>query len=181
MVEVTAQAMADSTNAAWIPVIGTLGGVAVTALVGVLTAWLTQRSQYHRTEHEHRLQVERELRAARRDSYVRYIVSAQNVFDRAADLYVKNRVAPRDITEFVLQPPHELAEVLVRNETCRVETLLLAEEQVRAALKDYDHELKSFWKAVGSGNESDESGIWKSETTAYHRLIAVMQADVSAR
>lgn len=107
-------------------------------------------------------------------------MSAQNVFDRAADLYVKNRAEPLDIGEFVLHPPQELAEVLARNETCRVEALLLAGEQVRAALRDYDDQLKAFWKAVGSGTESDRSETWKSETSAYHRLIAIMQADVSA-
>lgn len=176
----TAQATTDSMNVAWITVIGTLGGVLVAALLGLLTAFLTQRAQYQRTEQEHRFQVERELRAARRDSYVRYVVSAQNVFDRAADLYVKNRGAPRDITEFVLRPPQKLAEVLAQNETCRVEVLLRADEEVRAALKDYDDQLKAFWKAVGSGTESDESKTWKSETAAYHRLIATMQADLSA-
>jgi hypothetical protein len=173
------QAAAVSVNVAWITVIGTLGGVVVTALLGVITVLLTQRSQYRRTEQEHRFQVERELRTAQRDSFVRYIVSAQNVFDRAADLYVKNRAVPLDIGEFVLHPPRDLAEVLARNETCRVEALLLAGEQVRAALRDYDDQLKAFWKAVGSGTESDRSETWKSETTAYHRLIAIMQADVS--
>jgi hypothetical protein len=173
-------AEADSVNVAWITVIGTLGGVSITALVGVVTALLGQRSQYRRTEQEHRLQGERDLRIARRDSYVRYIVSAQNVFDRAADLYVKNRASPLDLTEFVLEPPQELAEVLVQNETCRVEVLLLASDQVGVALQDYDHHLKAFWKAVGSGNESDHSETWNSETSAYHRLIAIMQTDVSA-
>jgi hypothetical protein len=141
---------------------------------------LTQRWQYRRAEQEHRRQVERELRTARQDSYVRYIVSAQNVFDRAAGLYIKNRVAPLDVTEFVLQPPQELAEVLARNETCRVEVLLLADEQVRVALRDYDGQLKAFWKEVGSGTGSDQSETWKAETSAYHRLIAIMQADLSA-
>lgn len=117
------QAAAVSVNVAWITVIGTLGGVVVTALLRVVTALLTQRSQYRRTEQEHRFQVERELRTAQRDSYVRYIVSAQNVFDRAAGLYVKNRAEPLDIGEFVLHPSQHLAEVLARNETCRVEAL----------------------------------------------------------
>ena len=43
----------------WITVIGTLGGVVVTALLGVVTVLLTQRSQYRRTEQEHRFQMER--------------------------------------------------------------------------------------------------------------------------
>jgi hypothetical protein len=176
----TAQAAADNLNVAWITVAGTLGGVVVTAILGLLTAFLTQRSQYRRTEQEHSLQIQRDLRTARRDSYVRYIVSAQTVFDQAARLYIQNRTGPVDIAEFTLQPPQELADALIRNETCRVEVLLLAGEQVRAALEGYDNELKAFWRAVGSGTESDESEAWKSETAAYHRLIATMRAEVSA-
>ena len=152
----------------------------VTAVLGLLTAFLTQRSQYRRTEQEHGLQIQRDLRSARRDSYVRYIVSAQTIFDRAAGLYVQNRAAPVNIAEFTLQPPQELADALIRNETCRVEVLLLAGEQVRTALEGYDDQLRVFWKAVGSGTESDESEAWKSETAAYHRLIATMRAEVSA-
>jgi hypothetical protein len=176
----TFQAAAGNVSVAWITVVGTLGGVVAAALLGLLTAFLTQRWQYRRNEQDHRFRVEGKLRTARRDCYVRYIVSAQNVFDRAYDLYLKNRAAPAEVAEFTLQPPQELADALVRNETCRVEVLLLAGEQVRAALKEYDNELRAFWKAVGTGTESEESETGNAEATAYHRLIASMQADVSA-
>jgi hypothetical protein len=49
------QAAAVSVNVAWITVFGTLGGVVVTALLGVVTVLLTQRSQYRRTEQEQTL------------------------------------------------------------------------------------------------------------------------------
>jgi hypothetical protein len=176
----TFQSAADSVNVAWITVVGTLGGVVVTALLGVLTAFLTQRSQYRRSEQEHRFMVEGELRTARRDCYVRYIVSAQNVFDRSYDLYLKNQAAPVEVAEFALQPPQALLDALVRNETGRVEVLLLAGEQVRAALKEYDDRLRAFWKALGSGTESEDSETGNAEATAYHGLISSMQADVSA-
>jgi hypothetical protein len=80
-------------------------------------------------------------------------VSAQNVFDRAADSYVKNRVAPRTITEFALQPPQELVEVLVRNETCRVETLLLAGEQLRSGMQWISKEVRVTFVRPGSRRE----------------------------
>jgi hypothetical protein len=174
------QVAADATSVAWITVIGTLGGVVVTATVGMLTASLTLRSQRERTEREHRFAVESDVRKARRDSYVRYIVSAQKVFDTAAFLYVENRAAPLDVAEFVLQPPAALAHALIGNETCRVEALLLASDPVRTVLEEFDERLKQFWKGVGSGNDSDQSESWKSENRAYHKLIAEMRADVSA-
>jgi hypothetical protein len=176
----TFEAAASNADVAWITVAGTLGGVVVTAAFGVLTAFLTQQWQYRRSEQQHRFEVERELRTARRDCYVRYIVSAQNVFDRSYDFYLKNRAAPVQVAEFALQPPQVVNDALARNETCRVEALLLAGDEVRAALKEYDDRLRGFWKAAGSGSESEESEIGQAEATAYHQLIASMQADVSA-
>lgn len=175
----TAQAAASNADVAWITVAGTLGGVVVTAAFGVLTAFLTHQWQYRRGEQEHRFDVERELRTARRDCYVRYIVSAQNVFDRSYDFYLRNRAAPVPVAEFALRPPQVVNDALARNETCRVEVMLLAGDEVRAALKEYDDRLRVFWKAIGSGSESDESETGQAETTAYHQLIARMQADVS--
>ena len=175
----TFEAAASNADVAWITLAGTLGGVVVTASFGVLTAFLAQQWQYRRSEQEHRFEAERELRTARRDCYVRYVVSAQNVFDRSYDFYLKNRAAPAQVAEFALQPPQVLSDALVRNETCRVEVLLLAGDEVRAAVKEYDDRLRAFWKAVGSGSESDESEIGQAEATAYHQLIARMQVDVS--
>jgi purine-cytosine permease-like protein len=60
----TVEAAASSTDIAWITVAGTLGGVVVTALLGMLTAVLVERSQHRRKEQEQRFQVEREMCAA---------------------------------------------------------------------------------------------------------------------
>ena len=146
----TFEAAASNADVAWITLAGTLGGVVVTAAFGVLTAFLAQQWQYRRSEQEHRFEAERELRTVRRDCYVRYVVSAQNVFDRSYDFYLKNRAAPAQVAEFALQPPQVLNDALARNETCRVEVLLLAGDEVRAALKEYDDRLRAFWRAVGT-------------------------------
>jgi hypothetical protein len=76
----TVLAVADSPSVAWITVIGTLGGAAVTGAVVLLTAWLTQRLQGQRAEQEHRFQVERELRTAREESYARYSDAVKKVY-----------------------------------------------------------------------------------------------------
>lgn len=52
--------------------------------------------------------------------------------------------APVEVAEFALQPPQALQGALARSEICRVEVLLLAGEQVRAALKEYDDGLRAF-------------------------------------
>jgi hypothetical protein len=125
--------------------VGTLAGIVLTAVFGLLTAYMTQRWQYRRTEQDLRFQINREVREARRETYARYIASAQQVFDRALDLYAKNRVEPKDKAEFSLQPPSRLADAVVKNETGRVEALLLAGQQVREALDNYDRWLKGLF------------------------------------
>jgi hypothetical protein len=86
-----ALAVAGGPSVAFITVIGTLGGAAVTGAVVLLTAWLTQRSQgqragqeqrfqLERAEQEQRFQIEREQRAARRDSYARYGDAIKKVY-----------------------------------------------------------------------------------------------------
>jgi hypothetical protein len=169
--------LAAEVDPAVLTLVGTLAGIVVTALFGLLTAYLAQRWQFRRTEQEHGLQVDREVRQARRETYARYIASAQQVFDRAVDSYATNRDAPKGKTEFSLQPPASLADAVVRNETARVEVLLLAGTQVRDTLGDYDRWLKDFWPETGSGTSS----MLDAGDAHYRRLIEAMHAEVSGQ
>jgi hypothetical protein len=158
--------------------IGTLGGVVITAAFGLYTAYLAQRWQIRRVEQEHRLQVERELRTARRETYARYIIAVQRVFDRSLDLYRRNRAAPIETAEFSQHIPQGLVDALVHVETCRVEALLLAGEQVRSAIDDYSRWLRKFWPEAASGAGTSRLDD-RDEDAPYHRLIRAMQAELS--
>ncbi len=76
---------AEAAQPVWPVLAGTLGGVTITASFGLLTAYLTQRWQRRQVELQATLAVLRENRQARRESYAKYIVSAQEVFDRSFD------------------------------------------------------------------------------------------------
>jgi hypothetical protein len=165
-------------TAASLTLIGTLGGVVITALFGLLTAYFSQRWQYRRTEQEHRLQADRDVRTARRDAYVRYIVAAQRVFDAATRLYRSNRTAPIDMAEFSRNLPADLVDAVVDAETRRVEAHLLAGERVAVALAEYTGWLRGFWPEAASGAGTSTLDT-RDENAPYHRLIRAMQAEVS--
>ncbi|WP_326557829.1 hypothetical protein [Micromonospora sp. NBC_01796] len=160
----------------WPTVIGTLGGVAVTALLGLVTAYLTHRWQQERVRQEQQIVSHRELRAARRDVYARYLVSAQHAFDAAKAQYLANRDQPRDPAEFTTDPPEEMRVAIAANEALRVEVMLLAGEPLRAALEAYDRGLWRLWPVLGSGNDRS---FQSDSTRRYHRLVQAMHDEVT--
>jgi hypothetical protein len=160
----------------WPTVIGTLGGVAVTALFGLVTAYLTHRWQQERVRQEQQFASDRELHTARRDIYARYLVSAQRVFDTANALYTVNRAQPRDPGEFGTAPPEEMRVAIAANEALRVEVMLLAGESLRAALDAYDTELWKLWPVMGSGNDRS---LQPHSTRKYHHLVEAMHGEIS--
>ena len=114
---------------------GPLGGGTVAGVLALVDAGRSDLAQRRRGEQQHQFDVNRELRTARLACYVRYIVSAQAVYDRSCDLYVANSKAPIDPSVFSVRLPPEPADELVRNQTCRVEVLLVAGERPPARLR----------------------------------------------
>src|SRR5437016_2990531 len=67
--------MVTAISTAWVGVIGALGGVIVTGLIGLVTAVLNHRWQ-RASAHEERSHTAREAQAAlRREAYVRYLAA----------------------------------------------------------------------------------------------------------
>jgi hypothetical protein len=85
--------------AGWWVVVGTLGGVLVTAVAGLVTATLTHRWQQERLRLEQRFVSERELQTARREAYARYLLTAQRLFDTANALHRQHNTAPVDVPD----------------------------------------------------------------------------------
>jgi len=156
--------------------IGTLGGVFITALFGLLTAHFSQRWQYRRVEQEHRLQIARETRTARHEAYARVIVAAQALFDKAMEYYQVNRVQPTPTAEY-LAPP-ELDKLDTEFEIRRVEAFLLASAPVQAELDTYTDWLRAFWPEAASG-----TGIFMvddgNKDHPYHHMLRAMQTELT--
>lgn len=162
-------------NVAWQTVIGTLGGVALTALFGLLTAYLTHRWQLQRSKAESLGTIVRELRTVRRETYAKYIASAQDVFQISMTHYVANRSRPLSPTDVALAPPDDLRAALIGNEALRVEAVLLAGPLVRSAIREYGQTLKHLWPQAASGTEFSP----QASTSAYHQLIKTMHEEIT--
>lgn len=72
-------------EAAWIAVIGTLGGVALTALTSLLTARLTVNSQRAAAASERLHQARDKLRDERRAAFITYLAAYQALAHRAIE------------------------------------------------------------------------------------------------
>jgi hypothetical protein len=161
--------------AGWWVVVGTLGGVLVTAVAGLVTAMLTHRWQQERLRLEQRFVSERELRTARREIYARYLLTAQRLFDTANGLYRQHSAAPVEVSDVVARPPAGLSVPLADNEAARVEAMLLATGPVIEALEAYDRALWDLWPRMASG--TDRVGQPES-TRLYHRVVQAMHGEI---
>jgi gas vesicle protein len=70
-------------NTAWIAVIGTLGGVAVTAAAGLLTATLTGRHQRATLERQFQQEADNRIHDERRSVFVDYLKAYDDAIGRA--------------------------------------------------------------------------------------------------
>ena len=162
-------------NIAWQTVIGTLGGVALTALFSLLTAYLTHRWQLQRSKAENLRTIDRELRTVRRETYAKYIASAQDVFQISMTHYVANRGRQLNPADVALAPPEDLRAAIIANEALRVEAVLLAGPSVRSAIREYGQTLKHLWPRAASGTEFTPG----ASTSAYHQLIKTMHDEIA--
>ena len=161
-------------NAVWPTLIGTLGGVLITACFGLATAYFTHRWQTQHLRNDYILAERTEIRLARRATYARYIVTAQNVYSRSFDLYLLNRDNPIIPKEFQIAPPAELDALVTQNESLRVEVLLISGPVVEEALNEYTLWLRSFWPKTASGTALEYDG---HPNRAYQQLIEAMRAE----
>lgn len=163
--------------AGWLAVVGTLGGVLVTAVAGLVTARFTHRWQQERVRLEQDFAAGRELRTTRREVYARYLVTAQRLFDAANALHRERASAPAPVATAAADPPAALRVPLADNEAARVEAMLLASAGAREALEAYDRALWDLWPRMASG--TDRTGQPES-TQLYHQLVQALHDDLVA-
>lgn len=147
----------------------------ITAIFGLVTAYLTHRWQRERFDAEQRTAAGRALRALRREVYVRYLVATQRLYDTADELYLANRERPTDPREFRAALPEAMRSVIAAMEAARVDVLLLADAGVRGALEDYEDVLGELWPAAASGTDRS---LQDKSTGRYDHLVAAMHDEV---
>jgi hypothetical protein len=73
-------------NSNWITVVGTLGGVAITAATGLLTLVFTERNQRSRMEIENAANRQRDLLQDRRAAFLDYLGAYRRMYSKGLDV-----------------------------------------------------------------------------------------------
>lgn len=117
----------------WQGVIGALGGVLLTGLIGLVTAKLS-----HGWQREQREDDRRDARAdLRRDAYVAYLAQAQKVGDQS-NVWMHDRgMAVPEVETRLNVYAREMAELTHQYDVCERRAMLVAGEHVQAALETY--------------------------------------------
>ena len=138
---------------AWWAVIGTLGGVVVTAVFSLATTYLNHRWADRSFDAQQQATARSALRAVRREVYKQYLVAVQSFYDKSDKLYFKNREQPIDPEEYRKKPDEELQPVRAAYEMARVDALLVADAGVRDAIEAYEDVFGELWPKAASGTD----------------------------
>src|SRR5690625_4723563 len=118
----------------WQGLIGALGGVLLTGLIGLVTAKLS-----HGWQREQHVEDRRQARAdRRRDAYVAYLAQAQKVGDQTSLWIDVNSENLSDSKGRTITYMREMAERTHEYDACLRRVLLAAGERVQAATRTYD-------------------------------------------
>ena len=158
----------------WWVVIGTLGGVVITAVFSLVTNYLNHRWAMELFDAQQRAATGTALRALRREVYLRYLVAVQSFYDKSDKLYSDNSKQPIEPREFLKKLPEELQSTRATYEAARVDALLVADAGVHKAIDAYDEAFGKLWLRAASGTD------WSPEqsTPYYDRLVAAMHDEV---
>lgn len=159
----------------WWVVIGTLGGVVVTAVFSLATTYLNHRWAVELFHAQQQAATGTALRALRREVYMRYLVAAQSFYDKSDKLYFDNSERPIDPREFRKAPPEELQPTRAAYEAARVDALLVADAGVRDAIDAYEEVFGELWPRAASGTDRS---LQEDSTACYDRLVTAMHDEV---
>jgi hypothetical protein len=86
-------------DAAWIAVIGTLGGVVVTSASGIVVGWLTVRGQRRNTEIQRMHEVPEHRRGERREIFVEYLAAQSELREKVLAMREQDPPMMRSLVE----------------------------------------------------------------------------------
>jgi hypothetical protein len=156
----------------WIAVIGTLGGVALTAVAGLLTAVLVSRQQRAAAETQFRHETVQKVREERRTIFVEYLAAFDTALGKAHQVFtspvqaVSNQAAGPQPFAAVAGP--EMGRV---NQAYLTVTITAMTETRQAARESVD----ALWKAGNAAMSGDETA-YKLEVENAHGASRVLRA-----
>ena len=141
-------------ESAWIAVIGTLGGVAVTAVAGLLTALLVGRQQRAAAERKFQHDTGQKIREERRSTFVEYLSAYDAGMGKARQVFNSRAESePEEVTS--LKPFETVADPeMARVSQAYLTITITASGETREAADECTGALWKVGNAAMSGDES---------------------------
>lgn len=156
---------------AWIGVVGALGGVILTGLLGLATAVLNHRWTAQAARSQRRYDVALKRAETRRVAYARFLGATDNVRDAAetaeppVDTSDRGKLAVWYRTE-----PDLFREMQVADSEAKI----VASDAVFSAMEAFEEALANFLNAVFDDPDNADSGlVWET----HGELLAAMRAE----
>jgi gas vesicle protein len=169
-------------SSSWIIVIGTLGGVFITASAGLLTAYLSGRQRIAEAEHQWTQDRERQLREERRIIYKEYLTTYRAMYSRAHAIAAQGGSPDRSNVNSVRgnrwQFEQAATEVVLDFSRCYFAVQISGSKQTVEAVTKASGALWELVEACVSGDQAavEQADNKASETRRY--LRKKMRADL---
>jgi hypothetical protein len=169
-------------NNSWIVVIGTLGGVVVTATAGLITAYLSSRQRVAEAEHQARLERQRQIRDERRAIFVEYLSAYRTMYSRALEIAAQGG-APDNSSVTQVRVAMKLfertatAEALEYSRTYYTVTISASKETREAA----DEATRTLWELAAAAVTGNQPAVEEADSNTAEprrRLRSAMRADL---
>ena len=172
MVTLAAQST-DNSTAAWFTLVGALGGVALTSIVGIVTAALNHRWQSTSTEAQLKREREKALRQERREAYANYWLADQRHVYSLSRIYMKLNSPSNDQKEIPEElRTEELETDLAWREAYATLLLIAGEDTVSAASSHFESVNDLAAKAYNGGWVSEDHSLHKFNRELRHAMRA---------
>lgn len=147
-------------NSAWIAVVGTLGGVGLTAAAGLLTAMLTGRQRQETVERQFHHEEIQKIREERRAIFVEYLAAYDTAMGRAYRVMNDSHVSAVTDSVHKGQPFETVAEEEMAGVNRAYLTITItASDETRQAADDCTG---SLWR-IGNAAMSEDRGAFDRE------------------
>jgi gas vesicle protein len=170
-------------SSSWIIVIGTLGGVFITASAGLLTAYLSGHQRVAEAEHRSAKDREKQLWEERRTIYLEYLTTYRAMYSRAyavvaqgghPDLANVNSVLGNRWQQF----EQVATEVVLDFSRCHFAVQISGSKQTREAVEKASATLWDLVEACVSGDQAAFQQADDKTRDSRRRLREMMRADL---
>ena len=169
-------------SSSWIIVIGTLGGVFITASAGLLTAYLSGHQRVAEAEHQSAQDRERQLREERRIIYMEYLTAYRTMYSHAHAVAAQGGCPDRSNVNSVLRNRWQFeqmaTEAVLDFSRCHFAVQISGSRQTREAAA---RTTAALWALVEACVSGDQAAVEQADDETHdprRQLREMMRADL---